>query len=554
MEQRKISSTRVPTTKFPMLQENRLDELAQTLARGVSRRRALRLLAGYMTGSMLTFLGVGRDSKGGVNIGMTGALADEAASPDIRPTTVELLPYQSSGYRYQVIPLEVAPPAGWELPAFDDSGFQAGAAAFGSGGGCPLQSTVQTSWPAGSQLLVRAVLPIAGIETGLRIMVAVDNDIQSIFFDGQPLTNPISHDNCPVADEFRFDVPTQREGNKLLAFHILDRGIESFFDARILAEMPVHEAAPQCSGTNTVTVPCNQLNDYVRTCGVICPDGEVLKGAGGCTRFDFHEELAVPLRSLSITYQENFLGQLCASTAVTVTWVTDRLESSILHLDLPACCPDRCAKATSEAERQLELHEAGHRTRITNAIANANSEWANKRFSACASGVTVNPFGEVAPALKRLRARRALVAKIIAALRETRASIQNQIKQEPPQAMPVQCSECVEPKAGRRCLNGNCVEDPCRESSRCPTAVDCSQRGKSCLCARAAEGDLRCGASNPPGFCPGATRCVTTAACEGMFGPGWFCQESGTGCCGCAPDPSTDQVTCRDVGICLPSC
>src|SRR4051812_12961363 len=38
-----------------------------------------------------------------------------------------------------------------------------------------------------------------------------------------------------------------------------------------------------CQPTNTVRTPCGSLGDYVSQCGVICPDGQPLKGKGGCT-------------------------------------------------------------------------------------------------------------------------------------------------------------------------------------------------------------------------------------------------------------------------------
>jgi hypothetical protein len=72
-------------------------------------------------------------------------------------------------------------------------------------------------------------------------MVSVDNDILGVFFNGVPITdNTIVHDNCPVEDDSSLPVPQQliKSGPNLVAFQVLDRGGESFFDARILAELP----------------------------------------------------------------------------------------------------------------------------------------------------------------------------------------------------------------------------------------------------------------------------------------------------------------------------
>ena len=158
---------------------------------------------------------------------------------DFGPNTFALLPYQAANYRYLVVPLGKKPPLGFEQPNFDDTGFALGSAAFGSGGNCPLQSTVQTNWPVNSQLLVRHIVEIPEGATNVRVMVSVNNDIVDVFFNGTSITRPIRHENCPIQDEFRLDVPLKlvHPGQNLIAFHVLDRGVESFFDARILAEL-----------------------------------------------------------------------------------------------------------------------------------------------------------------------------------------------------------------------------------------------------------------------------------------------------------------------------
>jgi hypothetical protein len=71
-------------------------------------------------------------------------------------------------------------------------------------------------------------------------MVSIDNDIVGAFFNGTPIAGFVPHDGCPILDEFSFDVPQSlvQSGQNLVAFHVLDRGAESFFDARILAELP----------------------------------------------------------------------------------------------------------------------------------------------------------------------------------------------------------------------------------------------------------------------------------------------------------------------------
>jgi hypothetical protein len=81
-------------------------------------------------------------------------------------------------------------------------------------------------------------------------MVSVDNDIVGVFFNGKRIAERIEHGNCPILDEFRFDVPPElvKPGEEnLVAFHLLDRppdpgqANESFFDARILADIPTNQ-------------------------------------------------------------------------------------------------------------------------------------------------------------------------------------------------------------------------------------------------------------------------------------------------------------------------
>jgi hypothetical protein len=200
------------------------------------------------------------------------ALADERpTNPEIGPLTFEIVHYQDSGYRFKIIGPDEEPPSGFEQPGFDETGFDIGNAAFGSGGGCPLQPTVQTPWPVNSQLLVRRVVSIPAGATNVRVIVSVDNDIVGVFFNGTPISGSISHDGCPIRDEFRFDVPPElvQSGENLVAFHVLDRGAESFFDTRILAEL----SADQLLGAVAVQqAPLVPVRDVVVGCRVD-PDG-----------------------------------------------------------------------------------------------------------------------------------------------------------------------------------------------------------------------------------------------------------------------------------------
>jgi uncharacterized repeat protein (TIGR01451 family) len=151
--------------------------------------------------------------------------------------TIEILPYETSGYRYQIITQDATPPAGFELTSFDDSSWGQGQAAFGSGGVCSLQASVKTLWPLSTQLLVRKVVSIPAEATDVRVMVAVDNDVTAIFFNGVQISAGIQHGGCPSPDDLQISVPQSlvQAGQNIVVYQLIDLGVESYFDTRITA-------------------------------------------------------------------------------------------------------------------------------------------------------------------------------------------------------------------------------------------------------------------------------------------------------------------------------
>src|SRR3954449_9931429 len=192
-------------------------------------------------------------SVSGVSDCVSAAWADgRFTNPDIGPTTFELLPYQGSGYRFKIIGRDEQPPSGFERSDFDPIGFESGEAGFGSGGDCQLQQTRKTTWTINSQLLVRRAILIPEGATNIRMMVVADNDIVGVFFNGARISGIETQEGCPIKDEFRIDVPQflVQPGENIVAFNVVDRGTESFFDLRILAERSprVQEALDKAIG------------------------------------------------------------------------------------------------------------------------------------------------------------------------------------------------------------------------------------------------------------------------------------------------------------------
>jgi hypothetical protein len=233
------------------------DDLTRSVASSTSRRQALKFLTTTLAGGL--FLGARnatgnarsstpKSSRAPSNGGVVSSSGPAMSiDPDFGTNTFELLSYQKEGYRFKIIPLDARPPTGFERLGFDDTAFGTGRAAFGSAGDCFLQSTVKTTWQIDSQLIVRHKISIPQGATAVRIMLSVDNDIIGVFFNGEQIAGFTSHEGCPDPDEFQVNVPQRlvktgddiKPENNLVAVHVLDRGVESYFDMRVLAEMPV---------------------------------------------------------------------------------------------------------------------------------------------------------------------------------------------------------------------------------------------------------------------------------------------------------------------------
>jgi hypothetical protein len=193
---------------------------------------------------------------------------------EIGPNSFEVLSYQASEYRFLIIPRYAKPPIGFEQQNFDDSAFGSGTAAFGSGDNCALQSTVQTPWSINSQLLLRRLISIPDGATNVQIRTSVDNDIIGVFFNGTRVQGPVRHEGCPILDQLTIRVPQQlvQPGPNLVVFDVLDRGVESFFDARILVELSPDVLSSSLSDLTDIIdlqIPEIPINNVT----VACPDG-----------------------------------------------------------------------------------------------------------------------------------------------------------------------------------------------------------------------------------------------------------------------------------------
>ncbi len=136
--------------------------------------------------------------------------------------------------------------SGFEAPAFDDASWADGTGAFASGGGCAVQNdgSPHTSWSINTDMLVRRHIALSPGTTGVQVWVAIDNDIIAIYWNGTQIGGPSTHENCPTLDSRAFSVSASLvTADNVLAIRARDRGVESYFDARVLTGgMPIEPA------------------------------------------------------------------------------------------------------------------------------------------------------------------------------------------------------------------------------------------------------------------------------------------------------------------------
>jgi hypothetical protein len=200
-------------------------------------------------------------------LGPTVVLVALLAFPTTAASQTTVVPYGASGYRYMVVAHGAFPT--FQSPAFDDSGFSTGAAPFGSGGSCPLDSTVQTPWPTDTDLLVRRTVSFPAGASGVTIGVAIDNDVL-VYWNGVPVGSQV-HEGCATQDSLVVSVPDGlvQPGDNVLAVRGIDRGDISFLDLRVSA---VVNAPPDCANAAASPAKLWPPNHKLRPVAVTVPD------------------------------------------------------------------------------------------------------------------------------------------------------------------------------------------------------------------------------------------------------------------------------------------
>jgi RHS repeat-associated protein len=206
---------------------------------------------------------------------LTGSDSDLSATSDVSiivlpgtqvvPPTITISPYQADGWRYKVYPYGTVPANVGDIN-FDDSDYLIGKGAFGSGGGCAVQSTVHTNWPVNTEIVIRRVVQLPQNVSNVRVSGTVDNDVQ-VLINGVASSGFITHENCAQLDDTRINVITTSivPGQNLFVVRGRDRGAESFLDVKLLIDSPITaDAGPDAtvSGGATVTLDGSRSSDF----------------------------------------------------------------------------------------------------------------------------------------------------------------------------------------------------------------------------------------------------------------------------------------------------
>ena len=292
-------------------------------------------------------------------------------------------------------------------------------------------------------------------------------------------------------------------------------GIASFvisslfeFDNKELQGVKRVAAQMTCQPDNNVTIPCDQLNNYLHDCGVICPDGHRKYDHGGCTSYSVNapNEATLDAGSLSDPYRNRVTKQTCFDATFTWRWTFVNPPDSRMINFTPAgipCCIDACNREVSEVLDQLAEHEGQHRFNIQSAFDDVNTLWTRKPFTGCGKNQKA--------ALLDLKSR---VSKAQA---ETKKQFDTAVTQEPPQPRAIDCLKCIEGDPCLRCVDNNCQRKFCPDCTECnPITGNCDPVTAGAMVLSSSTGcTVCCDASQCQTCDPITNTCVSTCVdCE----------------------------------------
>jgi hypothetical protein len=197
----------------------------------------------------------------------------------------------------------------------------------------------------------------------------------------------------------------------------------------------VGAAAVTCSGNNFPpgSMACTQFwNEYIRDCGIFCPNGAWLPRAG-CTSWQYRTEPAGgPALGPIVWGEPNFFG-VCAYRTTNWTFIVTDSRSDILHYRPTYALrdPGACNAEFDRFQNGLWAHENEHRTNFERAVHDADLLWTNRTFSACGPD---DPAGRKTTLMR-------LNSNISASAQRSRDTIRAEAGREGPEPS-LDCTKC----------------------------------------------------------------------------------------------------------------
>lgn len=357
-------------------------------------------------------------------------------------------------------------------------------------------------------------------------------------------------------DNKRFDELTRgiaqgvsrREALKLFVAAIAGIGIGDIFKfngEELTTETQTASAAVACRPTNVISFPCNQLNDYIKNCGVIAPITKTRKkNKRGYTEAQWQYPTHSTRISTGVPYPASVqrgrrLLTWCVDARATWQWTWKKPPVYTIMDYTPsdnACCATRCQKEFSEWRKAIEIHEQTHVLYMENALKKVNMHWQLKHIIGCGT----SPGTALRDLRRQTRLREA----------ETMRQFNKEFNREPPTSRGHNCNLCREAGLNEVCCSGQCVSlttagalSVAHQDGECSVCCDESQ------CQTCDPATNTCVST-----CGECTTCNSdTGACE----PCRACQVCENGTCvdhcgecshcgpeGCLPDCVTGEHCC----------
>ncbi|MBI4233099.1 MAG: hypothetical protein HY686_01510 [Chloroflexi bacterium] len=197
-------------------------------------------------------------------------------------TNITAVPLMASGYKYKVVGSGAEP--GFEQPAYDDSSFSIGDAAFGTTVGCSFNNPAQVKsyWQPNTDLLLRKEFALPVGAHNLRVQGTVDNDA-TVFINGQQI-GAVASGFC-ISPNIDFTAPDTAlaTGINLLAVRGHDYGGATYLDVTVTFDVVVLDNTPP---TVTCSVTPDKLwppNHKMRTVSVSVSVDDTGSGPAGYT-------------------------------------------------------------------------------------------------------------------------------------------------------------------------------------------------------------------------------------------------------------------------------